>query len=156
MADLTGRRRGRTVASTWRSAALGLTLAGACTSLVGAFSGWVRSGARVRSSFATLRSARTLGVLHGTAAQLAPLWFLLPVAVGLVFLAVGLRRWRLAGALSLLVGAGALLAVVAVQRSPLPTRPGVWVTAVGGVLALLGGASLIVRASLDCPRKPRK
>jgi hypothetical protein len=144
MADLTGRRRGPTVASTWRSGALGLTLAGACTLLVGAFLGWVRSGARVRSSFATLRSARTLGVLHGAVARLAPLWFLLPVVVGLVFLAVGLRRWRLAGALSLVAGSGALLAVAAVQRSPLPIRPGVWVTAVGGVLALLGGAGLVV------------
>lgn len=150
MADLTERRRGPTAASTWRSGALGLTLAGAGTLLVGAFLGWVRSGARVRSSFATIRSARTLGVLHGMAAHLAPLWFLVPVAVGLVFLAVGLRRWRLAGTLSLVVGAGGLLAVAAVHRSPLPVRPGVWVTAVGCVLALLGGAGLMVQ------RKPPK
>ena len=127
-----------------------MALSGASVTLVGACLVWVRSGRAERSSFATLRAARTLGVLHGTVSRLAPLWYLLPVVVGLVWLAAGLRRWRVAGGLAVLVGAGALAAAFAVVRSPLAAQVGVPVAAAGGALSVAGG--LLLAAGRSSPR----
>jgi hypothetical protein len=117
---------------------------GPTLTLVGSLLSWVRSGEATRSSFALLRSARTLGVLPASVDGLAPLWYLLPVVVGLVWLAAAMSRWRIAAVLTLAVGLGGGGAVLAVVRSPLPMEAGVAVTTVATVLSLLGGLALLV------------
>jgi hypothetical protein len=130
--------------ATMRRWATGVALGGTSITLTGACLTWVRSGRATRSSFATLRSARVLGVLDGVAGHLAPLWFLLPAVVGVAWLAAGLGRPRWVGALAVLIGVGALAAVAGVARSPLPTGPGVPLTAAGGSLALIGGLVAVI------------
>jgi hypothetical protein len=113
--------------------------------LAGAVLGWARSGEAIRSSFALLRSARTLGVLDSPWDGLARLWYLLPLAVGLVWLAGAVGRWRSAGLLAVAVGLGAAGAVFAVVRSPLPVLAGVTVAAVGAVVSVVAGLTLVAR-----------
>lgn len=122
-------------------------VAGPTVTLVGSFLGWARTGEATRSSYRLLRSARTLGVLPDPFDRLAALWYLLPVAVGVLWLAAATGRVRLAGALALVVGLGAGAAVVAVVRSPLLTAAGLAVAGAGAVLSLVGGLAALLAGS---------
>lgn len=117
---------------------------GSTLTLVGSFLDWARTGEATRSSYRLLRSARTLGVLPDPFDRLAPLWYLLPVAVGVVWLAATTGRIRLAGALALVVGLSAGGAALAVVRSPLPVAAGVAVGGFGAALSLIGGLAVLV------------
>jgi hypothetical protein len=124
--------------------ALGLAVAGPTITLLGALLGWARSGRVTRSSFTLLRSARALDVLSGPFARLAPLWNLLPLVVGLVWLAAATGRRRVAAGMAILTAVGAAGAVLAVLRSPLAPRFGVVVTAVGAAASLVGGLAVLL------------
>jgi hypothetical protein len=105
---------------------------------------WTLSGSAERNSFATVRSARLLGLGdHPVIAALLAAWYFVPALAGLACLAAILHRGRLAGIASAVVGAAALAAGAAVLRSPLAPRAGVWVALVAGLVALAGGAVLV-------------
>ena len=123
-------------------AGLYLVAAGGSVVLAGACMGWVRSGARMRNSFASVRSARTLGVLDGRSATIAAAWYLLPLAVGFCWLACGTGRRAASGLLAVLVGLGGVAAVVAATRAPVGLGNGPVVTALGSALALVGAVAL--------------
>lgn len=120
----------------------GLVASGVSVVLLGACMGWVRSGATMRNSFATVRSARSLGVLEGGWEAAASAWYLLPLAVGLCWLAIAARRPGLTGALAAVVGVTGALAVLAVSRAPLSRGQGPFVSASGSALALAGAVTL--------------
>lgn len=129
----------RPVAPSVRALPAGLVLATTATT----FLAWGRSGERSRNSYELVDVADRAGVLPGSLAGLAPLWFLLPAACGLVVVAVAARRHALAGAvattLGALVGTGAIL----VARSPLVAEPAVVVAGVLGACTVLSGVAVL-------------
>lgn len=104
---------------------------------------WGRSGERSRTSYELVDTAERAGVLPGDVAGLAPMWFLVPAAAGLVVLALAARRHALAGlgmtTLGALVGTGAVL----VARSPLVAGPAVVAAAVLGGCTVLSGVAVL-------------
>lgn len=98
--------------------------------------GWVVSGAKVRNSYETFRSAQRLGLEDLTPYRVV--WFLVPVLTLGIVLAVLGKRLRLGGALlfaqGLTVGAGGFV----VLTSSVPTGSGPWAAMV------LGGVGLLV------------
>lgn len=108
----------------------------AVTTLV-TFAPWGSSGDRARSSYEIVDVAERAGVLPGSWAAVASAWYLVPVACGLVLIAIALGTVRLAafggGTLGAFVVAGGVLVV----RSPL----GLEVGAVAGIVA--GGCTVL-------------
>ena len=123
-----------------------VAIAGAAVVVVGAFLPWVRSGAATRNSFAMLRVADDLGVIHGWARRtMLVTWFFMPAACGaLVLVSLGRRRWPLV-VLSLAIGGAALTMWGAALSSPLSLAYGAWVNQ-GGVALLIVGALMSSRA----------
>ncbi len=131
--------------------------------ICGSFLPWVISGNVRRSSYAVIGVADRLG--FGAGGPLGPLigaWPLFGVVAMTPVLAAALRRWRVAGALSVLVavGAGAVsfgILWVAVGRVGLTVRLdpiGPAVMAAGSVLLLGGGVGLLAgRRSPDRTQK---
>ncbi|MDQ1426388.1 MAG: hypothetical protein QOD72_3886 [Acidimicrobiaceae bacterium] len=121
-------------------------MAGAAVVVVGAFLPWVRSGTATRNSFAMLRIADDLGVVHGWARRtMLVTWFFVPAACGaLVLVSLARRRWPfvvLAGAIGLV----ALIMWGTALRSPLALTYGAAVNQ-GGVALLVLGALVSIRA----------
>lgn len=131
-----GRRRAGPIAGT---VPVALVLATTATT----FLQWARSGERSRSSYELVDVADRAGVLPDRVAGVAPLWFLVPAAGGLVILAVAARRHAMAGALmttlGALVGTGAIL----VARSPLVAGPAVVVAGMLGACTVLSGVAVL-------------
>jgi hypothetical protein len=120
-------------------------LLGVATTVTTVF-GWGRSGQRTRNSYAVVDAVEQAGVLEGSAARAAPLWFLVPALCGLALLALATRRHTIAGlattTLGALVGTGAIL----VGRSPLVAQPAVGVAVVVGAATVLSGVAVLVTA----------
>jgi hypothetical protein len=107
---------------------------------------WTASGEVVRNSFATVRSARLLGIGdHAVITAVLGAWYFVPAVAGLSCLAAVLGRNRLAGIGAAVVGGAALLAATAVLHAPLSTGAGPWVALVAGAVALASGLALVAR-----------
>lgn len=132
-----------------------VALVGSSIVMVGSVLGWARSGSSVRNSYALVRSARTLGIVEGSLASLAAVWFAVPVVVGLAWLAFSAQRWRSLGLCSLIAGLLAIGAAGAVQRAPLGAVAGLWVTLGGGVVAVGGGLATMYLAQ-QVARHPQR
>jgi hypothetical protein len=105
-----------------------------------AFLPWTVSGSVARHSFATVRSARLLGIGdHPLIDLVLGAWYFVPAVAGMAWLAAVLGRRRLAGAACAVVGAAAVGAAVAVLRAPLGIGAGVPVALIAGVVALVAG-----------------
>jgi hypothetical protein len=117
-----------------------VAVAGAAVVVVGAFLPWIRSGTTTRNSFAMLRIADDLGVVHGWARRtMLVSWFVMPAACGaLVLVSLGRRRWP-AVVVSVAIAVVAFLLWVAAVSSPLPLTYGASVN-LGGVTLLVVGA----------------
>ena len=114
--------------------------AAAIVVVVAAFLPWTVSGSAARHSFATVRSARLLGLGdHPVLDVVLGAWYFVPAVAGLACLAAVLGRRRLAGAACAVVGAAAVIAAVAVLRAPLGIGVGVPVALVAGAVALVAG-----------------
>jgi len=90
--------------------------------LVVAFLPWVRSGERERNSFELLRSADRLDLIDGAVQRATQLgWLLMPVAVGVVVLALAWGRHRIGGVAALFAGVLASVVGALVAGSSLDT-----------------------------------
>jgi hypothetical protein len=117
-----------------------VAIAGAAVVVVGAFLPWVRSGAATRNSFAMLRVADDLGVVHGWPRRtMLVTWFLMPAASGvLALVSLGRRRWPPV-VLAIAIGVAGLIMWGAAVSSPLSLAYGAAVNQ-GGVTLLIAGA----------------
>ena len=97
---------------------------GGAAVLVVAFLPWVRSGERDRNSFELLRSADRLDLIDGVVQRAAQIgWLLLPVAVGMVVVALALGHGRIAAAGALAAGLASLIIGALVVSSALDSTP---------------------------------
>jgi hypothetical protein len=116
-----------------------------------AFAPWTVSGYAVRHSFATVRSARLLGLGdHAVVTALLGAWYFVPALAAGAGLAAVLGRDRLAGVLAAAVGGAAVGAALVVWRAPVGTGVGVPLALAAGVVAALAGLALAVG---DRPRR---
>jgi hypothetical protein len=117
---------------------------GGAAVLIVAFLPWVRSGERDRNSFELLRSADRLDLLDGVVQRAAQIgWLLLPVAVGIVVVALALGHGRIAAAGALAAGLASLIIGALVVGSSLDT------TAWPAVASVLGvGVALVATIEL--------
>ena len=123
-----------------RVTALGpvLVLVGSALVVVASFLTWLVSGSVRRSSYSVVRAAELLGVVHGFAAVVLKVWYLVPILGAMVLLAT------LSGARRLELGAGAALVVLAVAvsavviASPLRTGSGPWLALAGSAVVVIG------------------
>lgn len=129
----------RPAAPTVRALPAGFVLATTATT----FLAWGRSGERSRNSYELVDVADRAGVLPGSVAGLAPLWFLVPAACGLVVVAVAARRHALAGVLATTLGALVGTGAILVARSPLIAEPAVVVSGVLGACTVLSGVAVL-------------
>lgn len=83
------------------------------------FAGWGISGNRSRNSYELVRSVRSLELLDGLWASLAPVWFALPLLVAIGLVAVGYGRLMVASLSALAIGVLLLLGWWQVKVSPL-------------------------------------
>ncbi len=83
------------------------------------FAGWGISGNRSRNSYELVRSVRSLDLLDGLWASLAPVWFALPLLVAMGLVAVGYRRLLIAALSAMVVGGLLILGWWQVKVSPL-------------------------------------
>jgi hypothetical protein len=120
-----------------------LALAAAAGVLGAAFLPWTVSGSVVRDSFATVRSARLIGIggPDGVGVALGA-WYFVPAVVLAAVLAAVLGRERWAGAASVVVGLAVLAGALVVLRSPVATGIGVIVAVPSAVVAVVAGAVL--------------
>jgi hypothetical protein len=118
--------------------------------VIAAFLPWTTSGTAVRNSFATVRSARLLGIGDAEViTTLLGLWYLVPALAGLALLSAVLGRFRLAGVISGVVGLAAVIASVAVARAPLEVGAGVVLARAAGLVALGAGLAALFPVRRD-------
>lgn len=110
------------------------------------FLGWGRSGERTRTSYELVEVAGRAGVVDPDLAWLAPLWFGVPAACGVVVLALAMRRRVIAGGLTTTLGALVGMGAILVDRSPLVAAPAARVAVALGGATVLGGAAVLVTA----------
>jgi uncharacterized membrane protein len=109
--------------------------------LLAAFVPWVVTGRARRNSFDLLRAADRLDLLHGTVQRWAAVgWYLMPLAVGVIWLAAATSRRIVVVVGGAIVGALAIALGVTVEASILRTEPGTPATIVLGGLTLAGAA----------------
>lgn len=111
--------------------------AAATVVLAASFLPWARSGSAERSSYDLVASVRRLELLDGLAADLAPVWFLLPAVVGAAWLAVALDRIRTAATLGAIVGLLGVVLALQTVRSPLVHLPGAALSGGAGAIAIV-------------------
>lgn len=115
-----------------------MVVGGATAALAGACGTWLQTGAESRNSFALVTTARSLGVVTGSAASFVATWYLLPCLVGCIWLAAGAERDRLAAVAGILTAALAGIGALVAFRSPFATGFGPQITAVGAGITVLG------------------
>ena len=118
-------------------AAVGATAVLAVT----AFLPWTRSGQVSRSGWSTVSSARKLGVVDSLPAELVvSAFYLVPAFACLALVVHVLDRHRAAAAIAAAAAVATVVIAVAVIRSPLGVRWGLWlniaIAAIDGVLAI--------------------
>lgn len=116
------------------------------------FSGWGISGTRSRSSYALVRSVRSLELLDGVWATLAPVWFALPLLLAVGIVAAGYGREWLMGMTGTAAGMLLIIGWWQVKVSPLRVDTGAAASAVLGAVLIV--ISLLAMALLR--RTPRR
>ena len=105
---------------------------------------WGASGRVSRSSFALLRSAERLDLVHGTWQRVLLVgWYLMPLAVGVLWLLALARRPFAVAIVAAAVGATGIALALIVRASPLHPEIGTSATIVTGALAMLGAAATV-------------
>ncbi len=123
-------------------AAKAAMLAGAGVVVTGSFLGWVISGTVTRDSYATIRSARNLGVVGGTFWEvLLSVWFAVPLLAAGVVVGLAFARRRPMIASAAITGSTAVAVSGAVLAAPVDHGAGPAVTLTGGALAILGAVA---------------
>lgn len=113
-----------------------LASAAASLAFVASFLPWGRSGQTSRSSYQLVGVADRLDVLDGSARTAAMAWFVLPVLVGLVWLARSVDRHGTAATLSALTGLLSVVAAALIERSPLAVEHGATLAKWTGAVAV--------------------
>jgi hypothetical protein len=113
---------------------------GAALVAVGAALPWVAVGRRNLSAFHLVTIARHFGYARSSGAgAAAALWLFVPLLAGLAVASALLGKRRVAAGLAGIVGVtGAAAAAFALRAADRHVLVGVWVTAAGAALALLG------------------
>ncbi len=107
------------------------------------YAGWGISGTRSRNSYELVRSVRSLELLDGVAASLAPAWFALPLLLAVGLVAAGYGRLVLAAAVALVVGVLLIGGWWGVKVSPLRVDTAAAASAIlGACLIAISGASV--------------
>lgn len=104
------------------------------------FAGWGISGNRSRNSYELVRSVRSLELLDGLWASLAPVWFALPLLVAMGLVAVGYERLLFASLSGVVVGGLLVLGWWQVKVSPLR------VDTAAAASAFLGACLIVISA----------
>lgn len=118
----------------------GAVALGAATAALGAsFLAWGTSGRRARTSYELSRVAERFDLLPPSLEALARLWLLLPVLVGVAWLARARGRDGVAASVCVAVGVLCVVAAGLTMRSPLVTEAGATLALGSGVLAIGGG-----------------
>jgi hypothetical protein len=113
--------------------------------VVATFAPWVESGAATRSSYEVVRAAQDLGVLAGwVQPAAAAAWYFVPLVAALSVLALALDRPVAAAVLLAVTGAAVALLAVKLMVGPLSTDWGTSAGLVGGILALVAAAEVII------------
>ena len=112
-----------------------------------AFLPWTRSGQVDRSGWSIVSSARRLGVVDSAGAELVVnAFYLVPALAFVAFVAYLLDRHRWVAAVAVVAVVATVVVAVAVIRSPLGARWGVWLNiAVASIDGCLG-IGVMVRA----------
>jgi hypothetical protein len=119
-------------------------VAGLAGTVAAAFLPWTVSGAAVRNSFASVRTARLLDSGdHAALSAVLGAWYAMPALAAATVLALVLGRRRLAGAGALVVGGAALVLAGAVLAAPIAHGAGPVVALATGALAGAGGLGLL-------------
>jgi hypothetical protein len=109
------------------------------------FAPWVESGSATRSSYEVVRAAQDLGVLQGwLQPAAAAAWYFVPLVGALSVLALALDRPVPAAALLAVTGAAIALLSVKLMSGPLSTDWGTSAGLIGGILALVAAAEVII------------
>jgi hypothetical protein len=109
------------------------------------FAPWVESGSANRSSYEVVRAAQDLGVLQGWVQPAAAVaWYFVPLVAALSVLALALDRPVVAAVLLSVTGAAITLLSVKLIFGPLSTDWGASAGLVGGILALVAAAEVII------------
>ena len=115
--------------------------------VAGAFLPWVASGDARRDSFEVVQAGRRLGVFDSGVTRLAgALWFLVPLAVAVMWLTIALRWRRFPALVGTIAGLSGVLMAVVVFASSLDAMIGPGVT-------LGGGAATVVASILHWQHK---
>ena len=118
------------------------TVTAAVGVVICAFLPWAASGRASRTSFELLRSAERLDLLHGGWQHAMTIgWYLMPVAVAVLWLASVTVRPVIVAILGTAVGALAVVLALTVRSSPLRPEIGTSATIVTGGLAAVGAAA---------------
>jgi hypothetical protein len=109
------------------------------------FAPWVESGSATRSSYEVVRAAQDLGVLQGwVQPAAAATWYFVPLVGALSMLALALDRPVAAASLLAVTGAAVALLSVKLMFGPLSTDWGTSAGLIGGILALVAAAEVII------------
>ncbi len=112
---------------------VGLLVAGLGVSFIG----WGRSGSRSRSSYELVRSARSLDLLDGLWADLAQVWFVIPLLVAVAVVAGIFNRTGVLAVLGVAIGSLLLVGWWQVKESILGVDTGATAGAVLGLAAVV-------------------
>ena len=103
---------------------------------------WGTSGRVSRTSFALLRSAERLDLVHGFWLRVLLVgWYLMPLAVGVAWLFALARRPLAVALLGAVVGVMGIALALIVRASPLHPEIGTSATIVAGALTIAGAAA---------------
>ena len=118
----------------------GIVALGAATAALGAsFLAWGTSGHRSRTSYELSRVAVRFELLPSALEPFAHVWLLLPVLVGVAWLARATGRDRVAASVCVVVGVLSAVAAALTMQSPLVTEAGATIALGTGVLAIGAG-----------------
>lgn len=130
-----------------RRTATGLLVLGGGLVLVGSFLPWLISGSARRDSYATVRVAQRLGVVGWPVWEaLLSVWFVTPLLVALVGVALAFDRRRAVPLVGVPLGLIALVVAGVVLVAPVERGVGPVVVACGAVAVLIGSVMTARRA----------
>lgn len=102
--------------------------------VVGSFLPWVISGTAHRDSYATIRAARSIGVVSNAPWEtLLPVWFLVPLLAAFMLVGIVFGKRRLVSGAAIPLGAIAIVVSTLVLVAPIERGVGPAITFIGAV-----------------------